>query len=324
MERELISVIIPVYNVERFLCECIESVLCQTYSNLEVIIVDDGSTDSSPKICDEYAEKDSRIKVIHQVNGGQGKARNVGMGMATGSYYTFLDSDDYWNAEFVERVYFKAKQNDADIVISNYRHINELGEVIAEGRKTKIVEKQYSGSEAMSVALYWNEFGVGPWAKLYRAEAWKGILFKEDRIYEDLATTYLVYHKAKRIVFFNEFLMNYRIRENSDVHQKFNIKKVRVLDSADEILDYCKKNAKECIPAAESRQIASACFILFRIPYNEMKKYTSVISRCKNIIKKYRRNVMFDTKARKKTRIGAALSYLGFGIERIIFEMCIK
>lgn len=319
----LISVIIPVFKVERFLVRCVNSVLNQTYNNLEIILVDDGSPDECPRICDRYMDIDTRIKVIHKPNGGQGSARNMALDIIKGKYVSFLDSDDMWDKDFIEFLYNKIVKYNADIAISNYRHSDEQDnciKTITAGTGTKI----YSGDEAMRVALYWKEFGVAPWAKLFKSELWQNVRFKEDRIYEDLATTYLIYNMAEKVVFSDVAKMSYRIRANSDIHQAFNAKKIRILDSANEILDYCIKNVPSAIKAAKSREVATACFIYFRIPDNELKKYQDTVERCKRIIKCYRFEVMRDKQSRKKTRMGAALSYLGFGFERKVFHAFIK
>lgn len=324
MERDLITVIVPIYNVDRYLEKCVNSIITQSYGSLEIILVDDGSNDRCPQICNEYGEKDDRIVVIHQENAGQGKARNVGLDRSKGNFIAFLDADDYWEENYLELLYNKACDSDADIVICNYKHVDENGAVMNNGPKCNFDEKMYDGDEAMSVALYWREFGVAPWAKLFRRNVWDGIRFKEDRIYEDLATTYLVYHKASKVCFINKYLMSYRIRSNSDIHQAFNTKKVRILDSADEILEFCMNRAVNCVDAAKSRELATAFFILFQIPDKLYEEYDLEIDRCKQIIYRFRKTVAKDKKARRKTRMGAILSYLGFGIEKKIFILMNK
>ena len=321
MNNELVTVIIPVYNVEKYISICLDSVIAQTYKELEIIVVDDGSTDHSPQICDEYAKRDHRISVIHQANGGQGKARNVALERCHGDYVAFVDSDDYWDEKYVETLMHMIKVRNADIAICSYYHVDEYGNILKGSPQSAIKEKQYSGVEAMEVALYWNEFGVAPWAKLYKKSVWENVRFKEDRIYEDAATTYLVYYHARSVVFINDRLMSYRIRKNSDVHQKFNIRKARIMDSADEIMVFCKTSSPRSIRAAASRELASASFVYFRIPDDELKQYKEVVERCIQVIKKYRFHVMLDANARKKTRLGAFCTFMGFKTARIIFRI---
>ena len=199
--KELVSVIIPVYKVEEYLNQCVDSVLNQTYEELEIILVDDGSPDNCPKICDAYKLIDSRIIVIHKENGGQGTARNLALDICRGQYIAFLDSDDYWESTYIETLLNEMNLYNADIAICNYNHVNENGRVLKNGPRSRISHKVYTGTEAMEVALYWREFGVAPWAKLYRREIWKNVRYNEDRIYEDLATTYKVYFEAQKVVF---------------------------------------------------------------------------------------------------------------------------
>ena len=122
---ERISVIVPIYNTEKYLARCIESILCQTYTNLEIILVDDGSTDKSGDICDFYARKDNRVKVVHKENGGAAAARNFALNMVTGQYIGFVDSDDYTDIEMYQKLYEKAKQENADIVVCGYYGVQE-------------------------------------------------------------------------------------------------------------------------------------------------------------------------------------------------------
>ena len=323
-EKEpLVSIIIPVYNVQVYLSRCVESVRRQTHKNIEIWLIDDGSPDACPDMCDEYAIKDSRIHVIHKENGGQGSARNKALDIIHGDYVAFLDSDDTWDEDYVEYLLNLILQHNADIAICNYRHVDENDCCLKE-LSSRVQEKEYTGEEAMITALYWNEFGVAPWAKLYKRELWRNIRFKEDRIYEDLATTYLVYDSAQRVVFSDQIKMSYRIRSNSDIHQAFNSKRIKTLDTADEILEYCKDRNRKVLRAAFSRELASACFIYFRIPDSELDMYRDTVERCRNVIKKYRFGVAFDRHARPKTRIGALVSYLGFDIERRIFSRFIE
>lgn len=122
--NELISVIVPVYNVEKYSERCIESIINQTYKNLEIILVDDGSPDTCPMICDEYAKKDDRIVVIHKENGGLSDARNAGIEIAKGEYFAFIDSDDYISEEFLSKLYMSLKSNSAFMSICNFDYVN--------------------------------------------------------------------------------------------------------------------------------------------------------------------------------------------------------
>lgn len=155
----MISIIIPVYNVEKYLRRCIDSILSQTYTDFEAILVDDGSTDESGKICDEYALKDSRIKVIHKKNGGVSAARNSGLDVAVGEYVAFCDSDDYLSADYLEVIFNSLKENNADCVVCNYTKVLENGEVVGGSNHASSVNKISTKSDAWEYIIK-NIFGT--------------------------------------------------------------------------------------------------------------------------------------------------------------------
>ena len=125
-----VSIVVPIYNVEKYLKQCIESIINQTLQDIEIILVDDGSPDNCPQICDEYAKKDSRIKVVHKKNGGLSSARNAGIEVATGDFIGFVDSDDYIELDMYEKMYNIAKENHVDFVVSDYYKVSDKGKII--------------------------------------------------------------------------------------------------------------------------------------------------------------------------------------------------
>lgn len=212
----LISVIIPVYKVEEYLENCIQSVIKQTISDMEIILVDDGSPDQCPKICDLWANKDSRIKVIHKENGGLSDARNAGLNIAQGEYISFVDSDD-WIAPDMYEIMLKAlKREHADIcacgIMGCYPSRNVPMPVCsAVGDAKSIFSILYSD------ALY----PVAAWNKLYKRKCWSELRFPKGKICEDAFTTYKLIDQAKRIVQIEDTLYFYRIRPNSIMTAKF-------------------------------------------------------------------------------------------------------
>lgn len=215
-KHPLVSIIIPVYNVERYLRRCLDSILLQTYYNLEIILVDDGSTDSSGEICDEYAEKDSRISVIHKENGGLSDARNAGIEAASADYIAFIDSDDYVEKQYVQRLAGILLKNNADIAICGYYcgKREKFPEIKRYHRKiqcfdSKVMLKNWHGK--------YKHVETAAWNKLY-----KKVLFVENNIYypvgyiyEDVQTTHLLVNKALKIVLTNEKLYYYYHRKDS-------------------------------------------------------------------------------------------------------------
>lgn len=186
MEKELISVIVPVYNIEDYIAQCIESILKQTYSNLEILLVNDGSTDCCPEICDRYAGLDSRIQVIHKSNGGLSSARNSGLNQACGEYIAFIDGDDFIHPEMLEDLYFALKDCDADMSVCNLQYVDENGNPIRE-YPNHIIPKQVLNAEgvfAKSLERY-GYYYVVVWNKLYKKELWETYRFREGKARED-------------------------------------------------------------------------------------------------------------------------------------------
>lgn len=215
MGKDKISIIMPAYKVEDTIARCIQSIINQTYSNLEIILVEDGSPDRCPEICDEYMRNDARIKVIHQKNGGLSKARNVGLSNATGDWILFVDSDDYIDYELCEKVHDCAVKNKADIVMFGFTKFKD-GEQI----KCSVVEsvsRLLNKDEAMGLLSDPN-IGNFSWNKFYKRSLFNDIKYPEGRVYEDLATTYKVIDRASQICLLETKLYYYYQSDNSITH----------------------------------------------------------------------------------------------------------
>ena len=239
--EELISVIIPVYNVEKYLNNCMDSILRQTYSNLEIILIDDGSTDASAHICDSYADEDARVKVIHKRNSGAGAARNDGMELAKGIYIVFIDSDDYVGRNYIEGLYYALKMYHADISVCECTHISEESDgwdyeklqrdIGIRNRKISVI----SGREVLcgNVSLFCGE--EVPWGRLYKKSIFSEfeITFPVGLGYEDTATIYKTIYYANRIACIDMKEYYYRIRDNSLMHSAFSIKNLDRIISQD-------------------------------------------------------------------------------------------
>lgn len=207
----VISVIIPVYNVEAYLPQCMDSLLAQDYEQLEVILIDDGSRDESGAICDAYAAKDSRVKVIHQPNGGAAAAKNAGLRVATGEYLTFLDSDDYLEPNVYGYMVEILRKENADAVQCAFRDV-------WKGRSKDCVV--YSGREVVDSDEYLSRLMVDYtcallWNKVYRRELYDGIFFEEGHKIDDEYFTYQGFLKDRKIVFDDRIIYNYRRRASS-------------------------------------------------------------------------------------------------------------
>ncbi len=211
--QELVTVIIPVYKVENYIHKCMESVLSQSYENLEIMLVDDGSPDICGKICDEYALKDKRVRVIHKENGGLSSARNAALDVMTGDWVVCIDSDDYVHRDYVKNLYEAAVRNNADISICS--HYQEKGDKLSISEIIIDEEKCYEKMEALKKLVQDDEIKNYAWGKLYRAGLFDGVRYPNGRNYEDIATTYYLFDKAEKIVKIPSYLYYYLIRDDS-------------------------------------------------------------------------------------------------------------
>lgn len=252
---ELISVIVPVYNVEEHLEKCLSSIVNQTYKNLEIILVDDGSTDSSGEICDRYAMCDERFVVIHNENGGVSAARNAGVAKATGEYIMFVDSDDYVESDIAEFLLNLTLQYDADISMCGFKYADTEGNTwnqtdlaVAEGciSGNDFWQRFYSGGRIIGVTL---------WAKLYKRSLWNDVFFPVGKLHEDEFVTHILIKNCKSIAVSKKPLYYYVQRKGSIMNTQF---MTQNFDSAEGILMRCRffYEQKEYDNAAKSLTMA--------------------------------------------------------------------
>lgn len=255
-----ISIIVPVYNVEDYLAECIESIIKQTYADIEILLVDDGSKDGSLAICREYEQKDARIRVLTKINGGLSDARNFGMAHATGDYYMFLDSDDTITPDACEVLY---ELIDAGAEVA----IGELYKQPDAVLRTDKAAKWYTPAEALKVILEETSFSTSACAKLFDKKVFEGILFPVGKLFEDLATVYKVLYQAEKIAFINYDVYYYRVRENSITTQAFNVRKMDLFEFTAQIREFVEANCPEALKAADNRRTRYAISFLKEIAY---------------------------------------------------------
>ena len=241
-EKALISLIIPVYKVEKYLEKCIQSVINQTYENLQIILVDDGSPDNCGKICDEYAKKDHRIEVIHKSNGGLSDARNKGLEIAKGEYIGFVDSDDYIEADMYEVLYNLLKQYNADVSICNFYTVSQ-GKISIKNADNGINE--YNRIEILKEILLDKNIQSYAWNKLYKKELFDEIKYPIGKKYEDIGTTFYLLEKCNKVVVTGKSEYYYINRQDSIVN---NVTESTITDYIELIMqryDYIEKNIKE-------------------------------------------------------------------------------
>ena len=287
--EELVSIIIPVYNVEKYLDRCIRSVLSQSYKKIEIVLVDDGSTDSCPKMCDDYAKTDSRIIALHKKNGGLSDARNYGLLFAKGKYVTFIDSDDCVEETYIQYLLENLEQFNADISMCSFRKFITLSELkaqneIAEGKLSVI-----SGKEALERFCYHN-IPHEAWAKLYRIELFQDIKFPKGKIYEDYGTVYKLFYNSKKVVLGDAKKYFYFQRENSIMNNTFSLKNMDRAELTEEFLNFIKEKSPELEGASYTRALISYSMLLRDCPNTAENMETRI--EIANKIREYSKEVI--------------------------------
>lgn len=316
MTTPLISVIVPVYRVEAYLERCVKSILSQTYENLEVILVDDGSPDQCPAICDACAEKDARMKVIHQENKGLSGARNAGIDAASGEYLAFVDSDDYVSPHFIEELYHLLQDTGCAIGQCRFSYVKGDG-LVEEGdsafciyRGESLMEQLY-GPEEKATCF------VVAWNKLYRAELFKetGIRYPEGRIHEDEATTYRLFHEAKKLAFLDRALYGYYTENGGSITSVFSAKRLQWLTAHEERIAFFKKNGYEKLLPAAYRKLCDACITFYFRCTEQVKDAEELKKELRKRLETYRANgAAWIAALPLKTRMGYELFSMSPGL----------
>ncbi|GAB6168244.1 glycosyltransferase family 2 protein [Clostridium carnis] len=235
----MITVIVPVYNVQKYLSKCIDSIINQTYRDLEIILVNDGSTDISGEICDKYKLKDDRIRVIHKKNGGLSEARNAGLDVAKGDYIAFLDSDDWVDKELYDTLYKLSTKYNSDISICNFKYCHNEEEKLNNSYK----EIVYSNIDAMKQIYDKNYIQIiVAWNKLYKREIFNDLRYPKGKIHEDEFLTPIILYKANKISYIEKELIYYRQTPNSIMNREFNITRLDYLEALDNRINFFKSN----------------------------------------------------------------------------------
>lgn len=304
--QEKISIIIPIYKVEEFLEDCIRSVVNQTYKNIEIILVDDGSPDQCPQMCDEWAEKDSRIKVIHKSNGGLSDARNAGLNVAIGDYIAFVDSDDWIMPDMYEKMLSVLQSENADICACNIRSCySDHDEVwgcteYTVGDSEQILDMLYSDTK----------YPVSAWNKLYKRKCWEKLRFPVGKICEDAFTTYQLVHKAKRIVQIPEAFYCYRIRPQSIMTSEFSLKRMDEEEVWRVNYQFVQKYYPQLYKKAFRFYLQKVNVLIQTISKEQRKEYCKQFEYLKEILKKNMLFVLVRSGLSLKYRIKFVIDYI--------------
>lgn len=284
METGKISVIVPIYNAETSLKRCVNSIINQSYTNIEIILVDDGSTDDSANICDEYAHKDPRIRVLHQINSGLAGARNAGLDSATGEWILWVDSDDYIDVELCETVYLSAIKYNADIVVFGFSKFYDNGEIESFSFEEK--SRLLSVSEAMK-QLSDKRIGNFSWNRFFKKTLFDSIRYEEGKVYEDIGTTYRLIDKASTIFFLAKPLYYY-YQSNASITHTISLKNIAdKFEQRNQQYSFLKKYYDDAAKLVKEELLADALQYCIYAPYDPesytYKKASSVIKNSRGV-----------------------------------------
>ena len=296
-----ISVVVPVYNVEPYLQRAVDSLLCQTYENLQIILVNDGSPDRCGEMCDAYAQKDSRVQVIHKENGGLSSARNAGIDLADGAYIAFLDSDDYFQPTMLERLYTVAEKENCDIVQCEfYRFCDDPSHDPEPGEVQIITPDQ--ALTCIDEPVY-----MAAWNKLYKRELFEKIRFPHGKIHEDVGTTYRLFYEAGRIAVMKDAMYGYYENPDSITTSKVKMNKLDLVDMYAEQVIFFKEKGLENNRKRSANNLAAAFGTVQSYDPSRYQDYGEFMN---GLQKKYRetRPLLLKSPLRWDLKLAVALS----------------
>lgn len=316
----LISVVVPIYKVERYLHKCIDSILNQEYRRLEIILVDDGSPDNCPKICDEYAKMDKRIKVVHKQNGGLSDARNAGLDQMSGEYVAFIDSDDYVDMNYIQAMYDLILQYHTKMSVLPIRMEYENGSAFST-IKQKIPVCKLSAEQLLEDIMYQWHFETNAFCKLYHKSLFEQIRYPKGELYEDLSTTYKLIDKCVEGIACSCDHMPYHYIQHSDsiMNSRISRKKLILIEISQDLLDFISQKYPKIKPAVIRRYVYSNFYLLDRsYMYPE---YQNEVKQMKRNVLRYRNSILKNPKIKKKFKLGVLLLSCGMPVYRCVWNI---
>lgn len=279
-----ISIIVAIYNVEKYINRCIDSILSQTFRDFELILVDDGSTDRCSDICDEYQQKDSRIVVIHQKNMGLSMARNVGIDIVSGEYITFIDGDDFVHPKMLEILYENIKKTKAMVSVCNC-HIVYPKKQVKDDVVVHVPEVVLGRKAVEEITNKRRAYMIGPWAKLYQTKLFDNIRFPKGKLYEDEYVTYKLLFYSEYVCITKEKLYYCFQRSGSIIHESFDNKRLSVLEALEDPIDFFRlHNEEKLANQAVYRYLFSIQIVFYKVKY-QMSDNGDIL---KNLLVRYK------------------------------------
>lgn len=312
-----ISIIVPVYNVEKYLEKCIDSILNQTFTDLEILLIDDGSKDKSGEICDRYAKKDDRIRVIHKDNGGLSSARNCGIEHASSPYLGFVDSDDYIKKDMYEVLYDEIQKDNFDIAMCDLFHCYEDKIVKSDKKEEKLI---LNSEQAIKMVMEAKKTSVTAVNKLYKKEIFDSIRYPEGKLSEDAFVIVEILMKAKKIVFTSRQEYYYVHRKNSITTSKFKEKDLNVIEAYKKNLHLIEKNYPCLIDVGVMRYLWAHFYVLDKMMLTQ-EEYDKQIEN--KVIKVLRENCMLVLRD-ERFNFTRKVSMILLMVNKQFYKICVK
>ena len=316
MNKTMITIVLPVYNVEKYIRRCIDSILNQTFNNYELIIIDDGSTDNSGYICNQYKKLDNRIKIVHQDNKGLSNARNKGIELSNSKYITFIDSDDYIDNKYLEVLYSIMINNNADIVICNHIKIKENennNATIIDNYNEEIITKEET-YRRMNLGI---NIGMAVWSKLYKTDIFKNNKFLNNKLYEDIFIINDIIESTNKIVVTNYNGYYYLLRNNSITNSPMDYKHLDLINATKKYKDYMIKYYSN-ISESSIRRYVLANYLIYRKAIQN-KLYKKEYKEIRKEILKYKKNILKSNLYSTKIKLQTIILLFGNNIYKLFY-----
>ncbi len=319
MENPLISIVVPVYKVEKYLGHCVSSILNQTYRNFELILVDDGSPDKCPQLCNQYAASFSYVKVIHKPNGGLSDARNVGMEAANGDLITFIDSDDYIHPYFLELLVKGIEETGSEISLIGIKQVHDMESIPEISKDTVSIEK-YSAEEALCQVLYQKFHDVSASGILLPLALARKFKFPVGKKFEDLFTTYQYFFEINNVAFVHAPAYYYLQRAGSIRGGRDDQTQIDLIETSNHLVDECSVR-EEIKRAAKNKRFSNFRFLLSLDLSDFKERKPNVYAQLIQTIQRDKWGILLDKKSRVENKIAAIALLFGINGLKALYKI---